>query len=450
MNRFFTLAIIGILLVALPSFLAEDVTVQINLPDTIEAGTEVRVDVVIDKGAVTGFARFQQDLPYGMTARAVNSANADFSFQDRKVRLIWLKLPAEDQLTFSYIITVNERLTGKTDLNGRFSYIENNERQSVDLQPQLLAINPSPNVDPSMIVDIHDYARLAASDPPAGATQAACIRQEPVWMQNEQVFLVTLLVNKDAVKKFAKIEENIPAGYTAENIDSKNGIFTYKDQVARFIWMNLPADPYFTVTYKLVPDRGYTANPSDMHITGAFSYMVGDKTETANVVERPEGLIGLNQNAVDNILKSITAGTAKKPVLAANRPTYPPQGSPAVKTSPAAASSTNNKNGNSTGELLKPEPGIYYRIQIAAGHRPVNVQRYFKKYRLDYSVMKEQHDGWIKYSIGSFPEYKDARDYRIRLSNTALAYNTFIAAYNNGKRITVQEALMASNQKWYK
>lgn len=448
MNRFFTLAIIGMLLVALPSFLAEDVTVQINLPDTIEAGTEVQVDVVIDKGAVTGFARFQQDLPYGLTARALNSANADFSFQDRKVRLIWLKLPAEDQLTFSYIITVNERLTGKTDLTGRFSYIENNERQSVDLQPRLLAINPSSHVDPSMIVDIHDYARLAASDPPEGATQVACIRQEPVWMQNEQVFLVTLLVNKNAVKKNAKIEENIPAGYTAENIDSKNGIFTYKDQVAKFIWMDLPADPYFTVTYKLVPDRGYAVDPLNMQIAGAFSYMAGDKTETANVVERPESLIGLNQNAVDNILKSISAtGTVEKTVLAVNVPTSPSQGSPAVKTSPVAASSTNNKDGNSTGELLKPEPGIYYRIQIAAGHRPVNVQRYFKKYRLDYSVMKEQHEGWIKYSIGSFPEYKDARDYRIR---TALTHNTFIAAYNNGKRITVQEALMASNQKWYK
>ncbi len=445
MNRFFTLVVTGILFIAFSSFLSNDVTVKMDIPDVIEAGTEITVNVTINKGKMAGFARFQQELPYGFTAMPVNSANADFSFQDQKVRLIWLRLPDDDEINVSYKIIANERLTGNIDLNGRFSYIENNERKYTDLQSRMLAINPSPNVDPALIVNVKDYAKMATMEAYASkATRVACLRQEPVWMQEDNVFLVTLLVNKDVISKFAKIEEKIPVGYTAVNVDSKGGIFTYKDQLAKFIWMDLPAELYFTVTYKLIPDEGFVVDQSNMQIDGMFSYMLGDKTMTANVVERNERLAGLSQAEVNRILGGVVPVIEEQPVLVASVDEAVRQGT-APEPTLRKPSATNN-----TGDMLTPEAGIYYRVQIAAGHKPINAQRFFRRYKLEYSVLKETHDGWFKYSIGSFPTYKDARDYRIHLSNTTRLNDSFVAAYNNGKRITVQEALMALNQKWYK
>ena len=464
MNRFFTLIVAGILFIMFSSFFRifqNGVTIIADMPDVIEAGTEITVNVTIDKGKLTGFARFQQELPYGFTAMAVNSANADFSFQDQTVRLLWLNIPDDDQITFSYKITANERLTGKIDLGGRFTYIENNGRRSVDQKSRLLAINPSPYVAPANRVDVLQYAKTASIEEAVKrGGQAVAMRQRPVWMEEDKVFLVNLLINKDAVQKFAKIEELVPQGFTAASIDSKGGIFSYTDQTAKFIWRDLPAEPFFTVTYKLIPEDGGTYHQSSMYISGTFTYMINERTFWSEIVERQELLAGLNSVQVNELLRSVSVRTNEQPagVVAGPQITSNPQTSSSASVNavkpPSSSTSVTPKSTavatNDAGDMLKPESGVYYRVQIAAGHKPVNTQRYFRSYRLEYSVAKETHEGWFKYTIGSFAQYKDARDYRVHLSNTAKLNDAFIAAYNNGRRITVQDALMASNQKWIK
>lgn len=466
-----------------------DVSLTMDVAPKINAGNELLVKVSLKKSDLSGFCRFQQELPAGFTATSVNTSNADFTFKDQKVRFIWLKLPEENEIQISYKITCDEHLKGSINLAGKFSFIEDNQRQSVDVSPQLLTIVPSPNIDPSLIVDVNDFGKRI----PAGVAETsfgtiACVRQKPAWSADQNEYVVNILVIKDKLQKFAKIEEIVPKGYTALNINSRDGIFTYKDGKAKFLWMSLPVDPYFVVSYKLVPTAIADPGTNPMAIKGAFSYIVDDKTQSVNVFERDANVTNLNQAEIAALLKPqapvmVAANTVPtgKTIKTANtqkdliRKTVANNSLP-VDTPKSIAQKPVERNvavATKTQEIVKTavvadntrkvEPtkseteslnlgsnGIYYRVQIAAGHKAVDIRSYFGKFKLDKSVSKEDHNGWIKYSVGSFDAYMDARDYRVHLWNTTPITDAFVSAYNEGKRITIQEALMVTSQKWIK
>jgi hypothetical protein len=423
------------------NFIFSDISININVPEQVEAGNEIYVEITLDKSDFDSFARFQQDIPAGLTAIPVNTSNADFSFKDGKVKFIWLKLPYEQKITISYKLQVDQRLKGSFNLEGTFSYIADNERKFVEVDAKNITINHSPTIDPKLIVDISDFKNLVApvkrNEP--GIDQVKCIRQTPYLAQGSNEFIINLLVNKGNKEKFAKIQEAVPEGYSAVAVESKKAIFTFKDQTVKLLWMNLPTDPYFVVSYKLVPNESITEKPK---MEGTFSYIESDNTLSINIVESNVNLQNVSQ---ENLLAIISVqGETNEPTEYVQPQNY----SGKVKIEIAESALKLIREDTKLTNMLEPESGIYYRVQVAAGHRPININRYFKKYNLDKEVRTEFHEGWRKYSVGSFFVYKAARDYRVQIWNTTSIDDAFVSAYNEGKRITVQEALMITNHVW--
>ncbi|HQW87742.1 MAG TPA: hypothetical protein PLH93_11170, partial [Flavobacteriales bacterium] len=96
-----------------------------------------------------------------------------------------------------------------------------------------------------------------------------------------------------------------------------------------------------------------------------------------------------------------------------------------------------------------PEKGIAYKVQITAAHREVGREYFAGRHRFNEPFSIERHEGWIKYTTGSYSQYREARDKRIALVAAGHELpGPFVTAYNNGERITVQEALMLSSQTW--
>lgn len=426
------------------NFIFSDVGLTMNATEQVEAGNEITVEVTLNKLDFESFARFQQEIPAGLTPVPVQTANADFSFKDQKVKFIWLRLPPREEITLSYKLKVDQRLKGDFDLKGTFSYIADNERKSVDVSAQNITITPSSTIDPNLIVDIKDFKNLVApttaEKPPMA--QVKCIRQIPYTGIEDNEYMVNLLVNKGDKEKFAKIQETVPDGYKAVSVENKDAIFTFKDQTVKFLWMNLPSDPYFVVSYKLVPDNGVTEKPN---LDGIFSYIQDDNTVSIRVVEKD---VNLENTSPDNLMAAI-ASVEEAPSRSVALE-QPGDYSGKVKIEIAESALQAMREDTKLTHVLEPESGVYYRVQIAAGHRPINIERYFKKYNLDKEVRTEFHEGWRKYSVGSFYVYKAARDYRVHIWNTTTIDDAFVSAYNNGKRITVQEALMITNHEWYR
>ncbi len=433
--------------------LGNDVALNVNVPSAVTAGTEFDVEVVLKKGNLNGFARFQHDLPLGLSARLIESSLGDFSTDDQKVRLVWLRLPDTKELKFVYRIKVDERLKGTFNLKGTFAYVENNERKTTTFQTAPITITPSTRIDPNLIVDINEYQTVVPVQAPVTflASNVKCIRQTPIPSGEANNFLVKLLVNKGNAQKFAKIEEDVPPGFTAEALETKDAVFTFKDQKVKFLWMNLPADPRFVVSYKLIASDG--KGDITVNLKGTFSYLVGDVTRVIDIIQKDIDLSNIDPKALEEVM-SLVSGTEGASFVSSFTEPYPEGGIEI----PIAYKKIEDKpkrrvapEFNMQPFMLAPEKGVYYRVQIAAGHKPINIKRYFNRYNItSYEVRTEKHEGWYKYSIGSFKDYKEARDFRILIWNTTRINDAFVTAYNNGIRITVQEALMITNQQWYR
>jgi hypothetical protein len=434
----------------------DPVSVKMTVPSVVGAGQEFRVSITIDKGDLEEFSRLQQELPAGLEAKPENSGSADYSFDNQRVRFIWLKLPSESPILLNYKISVNEKLKGTFTLGGEFSYVENNERKSVNLRPESINITPSPTISADQGIDIGSFS--AEQESPSATSTVTCIRQTPYKTRTGNDIMVNLLVYKRDMNKFAKIEEQIPAGFEAVAVESRDGLFTYKDGVAKFVWMNLPEDNGFTVSYRLIP--GASKSVDDLQINGKLSYILEGRNISVDIAQMDVYLDGISNANIEALMATLDRGEdlpAGKPDQTEQEEIKPPpdqeekpvvqEEKPVVREEKPVVRETRPTGTGSSGipdrQHLPIQDGVYYRIQLAATSRFSDADKTFAANNLSRPVLVERHNGLYKFTVGSFSTYGQANDFR----NTVLSKGirgAFVVAYRNGKRISVIDARKAT------
>jgi len=414
------------------SLSGQDVDISIDHPSQVKAGEEFTISVIINKGSLSDYSRFSQDLPLGLTAVNISSPNADFSFDNQRIRIIWLKLPDTEEVTVSYKVMVNERLKGSFVLGGVFAYVVEEERKFLNFKKTNdISITPSTTIDPAYIVDIKNFK--GENEPLPAPNKlgafAMAIRQKPVLLSSGE-YLVKIIVNRPEGSKYLKIEESIPSGYVFEEVNSYNSIASLAPSVVKFIWMSLPEDPVFEIEYKLVPLANQPQG--DMLLDGQLTYTEGDQNRLVAVEEIDVNVDELDQDERLSLLQTgqIPEKAVKTDQQVVKQP--PPDPAPVVK-QPVASSNAYIENTR----VLIAENGLYYRVQIVATGTAFNAAAQFRNEGVDQEVMVEQHQGLYKYTAGSFRTYEDANSYKNRMERIQSVDGAFVVAYRNGKRIPV-------------
>ena len=500
------------LLVGVRFFFEGDVQVNQSIPENAAAGETFTVEINIEKEDRAGFAKWQQELPDGFIASPLETEGATFSFKNQTVKLIWMALPENENFTFSYEIKTDPTLSGSFELNGKFSYIENNERKDINAEVRTIQIgdamisskdefakdseklisdatdtieNPedkSEKISTELTTDevIEEITTTEVTDKPTenlnqvNNEPSTRVERNGISIERKINYLdagnyqVDLKINKGDINSFGKIEEYLPPGFEASPLENEKGRFSFDDNVMKILWMIMPKEPSIDISYTLTS----TTDELDTAIIhGIFSYLEGSQskqmeikgTKFANTImmedSSEEEVIAeevnekIEEMMVEKINAEAIAETASELIIDSNTS----KSNSSIENTIIETKSvedqiaTNDQLIKEITNVPSPENGINYKVQIAAGKKEVKPSYFQQVHNISENVDIEYHDSWYKYTVGLYDVYKDARNKRnsVWQENNKID-DAFVTAYNTGERISVQEALMISNQKWFK
>ena len=438
----------------------EGVQVTQNSPSHVNPGSEFIIELVINKTDVNGFAKIVQELPEGFTAEAIETQGASFTFNDNKVKLIWMALPTVDEFTIKYKVTVGADVKGKQVITGKFAYLYNNERKTVNLPineimvgDEEVAEETSPTetepiveeITPTILDPVMEEITETSPEPIIEDTPQVPLpivsAERKVTDMGDGTFKIEINIKQNGIDGFAKAQEQLPSGATMANgIETKNAIFSYVDQQAKFVWMSVPKDDPIYISYTVIGNN-ITMNEL-RNMEGTFAYLFNEGTMKVKIIaseEQPEPV------EPEPVVETVPEPVEPEPVAEI-------EPEPIVETAPEPVEPklVEEVTPEPTTSIPAPETGVLYKVQICAGHESINTNPYFKS-AFSFSegpIMLENHEGWIKYTIGGFDAYKTARERRNVVTAGYELPGPFVSAYNDGTRITVQEALMITNQQW--
>lgn len=121
------------------SFFIAQVTIVNNIPESVKPDIKLNVQIKINKGALSGFSKYEMDLPNGFIAETGYDKNSYFTFEKQRVKLVWVKLPPEDEFVVAFKLKTIKS-TGTYSLEYKFSYVDAGVKKEIIGSPIELKI----------------------------------------------------------------------------------------------------------------------------------------------------------------------------------------------------------------------------------------------------------------------------------------------------------------------
>ncbi len=409
--------------------------ISTNFPSTLVIDQEAVLEIRISKAQLSGFATFQMDLPDGFVPREIENAEAVCAVNEGQLVWTWSELPEDEELILSVGITPGAAAHGKKRIGASFYYIDNNDKKSVDIQTaEMLVLNEGET-------ELSAEAQAPANPAQNTSTLVESSHSEPAgWVEVQRTVLdgrvynekkVELTIKKGITRGFARYSDNLEPGFTAKAVKTDGSSFSIADGKIKFVWVSVPEKEELKVSYILICQ----STAEEILLKGEYSYLEHNQSKK---ILSPEQNIRFEK--AQGLSPQVTAEASKD----------------AVKAEPIATSSVSQQTeikvqAQLEKQVNKQQNTTTFAIQIGAfTNSKVSVQTLKRKFKLKENVRSEFQEGYSKFMFGYYGAYKAARDQREQTISVNGIKSAFVVAYNNGKRITVQEALMTLNQKWFK
>ncbi len=115
---------------------AQEVSITNSLPTSASAGLPIDAKYTLTKSPTMGsFAKFQVDLPAGFTGESVEIKGGNFTFENNRVKIVWVSLPGDASFDFTFKITSPATASGNVTFAPQFFYLENNVKKEYVVPP---------------------------------------------------------------------------------------------------------------------------------------------------------------------------------------------------------------------------------------------------------------------------------------------------------------------------
>lgn len=423
------------------------ITVTSTIPATLKAGQEVAIELKVTKGQMNGFAKLQMDLPEGIAAKEVESRSANYTYNDGIAKWVWASLPPESEIVIRVVLVSDPAATlGAKTIRAKFSFVENNAKQVVEMTPAEITITAAG--EPEAVATTAPVStEKPQEEKPEEKQPAATGNSEPtgnvsmsrtIVKNSNEEYSVYIRIKKGATKGFARFSDDLPENVTVKAVKTEGASFSVGDGKLKFVWVNVPEKEELNLEYTVSGTSSEAVT-----LRGEYSYLEENQSKKTELTPESITLPTVSQVAATPKQEETPVAKNEEPVKTETSTTEKLVAEP-VKTEP----DTQEKMKES---LAKKSGNVNYYVQVGAfTNAAVTAERLKKKFGISESVRSEMQGGFSKFMVGNHEEYKGARDHREKVKNNNGVKSAFVVAYNGGNRITVQEALMITSQKWFK
>jgi hypothetical protein len=151
-------------LIAVCSVVKGQISMETNLPGVVAVNTDLSFEIRIHKGNTANFAKYQMEVPEGVTVKEEDSKSGSFTFEDQLVKIIWVMAPADPELRIRFSMNTGSQ-TGQKHFVQKYFYVENDDKKEAEMEPFLVQFSEGPVEE--IPLSEREFTRVTAKSAPS-------------------------------------------------------------------------------------------------------------------------------------------------------------------------------------------------------------------------------------------------------------------------------------------